>query len=74
MTTGVLKQEPDVAEGAIDFWFTMGSTYSYLSVMRLATVKPDAEDRPGAVVNNARRRRDGGGVGEDQASDPRAAQ
>ena len=39
MTTGVLKQEPDVAEGAIDFWFTMGSTYSYLSVMRLADVE-----------------------------------
>jgi 2-hydroxychromene-2-carboxylate isomerase len=35
----VLKQEPDVAEGAIDFWFTMGSTYSYLSVMRLADVE-----------------------------------
>jgi len=28
-----------VAEGAIDFWFTMGSTYSYLSVMRLADVE-----------------------------------
>lgn len=23
----------------IDFWFTMGSTYSYLSVMRLAEVQ-----------------------------------
>ena len=28
-----------MAEGAIDFWFTMGSTYSYLSVMRLADVE-----------------------------------
>jgi 2-hydroxychromene-2-carboxylate isomerase len=28
-----------MAEGQIDFWFTMGSTYSYLSVMRL----PDIE-------------------------------
>jgi 2-hydroxychromene-2-carboxylate isomerase len=27
-----------MAEGPIDFWFTMGSTYSYLSVMRLADV------------------------------------
>ena len=26
-------------EGPIDFWFTMGSTYSYLSVMRLAGVE-----------------------------------
>ena len=25
--------------GKIDFWFTMGSTYSYLSVMRLAAVE-----------------------------------
>jgi 2-hydroxychromene-2-carboxylate isomerase len=28
-----------VAQGSIDFWFTMGSTYSYLSVMRLADVE-----------------------------------
>ena len=28
-----------MAEGPIDFWFTMGSTYSYLSVMRLAGVE-----------------------------------
>ena len=28
-----------MAEGPIDFWFTMGSTYSYLSVMRLAEVE-----------------------------------
>ena len=27
----------------------------YLSVLRLATAKPDAEDRPGEIVNNARR-------------------
>jgi 2-hydroxychromene-2-carboxylate isomerase len=31
--------EGDMAEGQIDFWFTMGSTYSYLSVMRLADVE-----------------------------------
>jgi 2-hydroxychromene-2-carboxylate isomerase len=31
--------EDDMAEGQIDFWFTMGSTYSYLSVMRLADVE-----------------------------------
>jgi fatty acid desaturase len=40
----------------------------YLSVMRLATAKPDAEDRPGDIVNNARRRRSGSAVSEDQAS------
>jgi 2-hydroxychromene-2-carboxylate isomerase len=28
-----------MAEGPIDFWFTMGSTYSYLSVTRLAEVE-----------------------------------
>ncbi len=28
-----------MAEGPIDFWFTMGNTYSYLSVMRLADVE-----------------------------------
>jgi fatty acid desaturase len=40
----------------------------YLSVLRLATARPDSEDRPGAIVNNARRLRGGGPVGEDQAS------
>jgi hypothetical protein len=40
----------------------------YLSVLRLATARPDAEDRRGAIVNNARRLRQGGKVGEDQAS------
>ena len=40
----------------------------YLRVLRLATARPDAEDRPGEVVNNARRRRDGQSVGKDQAS------
>ncbi len=28
-----------MAENTIDFWFTMGSTYSYLSVLRLADVE-----------------------------------
>jgi 2-hydroxychromene-2-carboxylate isomerase len=28
-----------MAEAQIDFWFTMGSTYSYLSVMRLAEIE-----------------------------------
>jgi 2-hydroxychromene-2-carboxylate isomerase len=28
-----------MAEGPIDFWFTMGSTYSYLSVMRISDVE-----------------------------------
>jgi fatty acid desaturase len=40
----------------------------YLSVLRLATAKPDAEDRPGQIVNNARRKRDGVRVGDDQSS------
>lgn len=40
----------------------------YLSVLQLATTRPDAEDRPGAVVSNARRLREGTRVGEDQAS------
>jgi 2-hydroxychromene-2-carboxylate isomerase len=31
-----------MAEGPIDFWFTMGSTYSGLSVMRLADVERSA--------------------------------
>jgi len=35
----------------------------YLSVMRLATAKPDAEDRRGEVVSHARRRRGGSSVG-----------
>jgi fatty acid desaturase len=40
----------------------------YLNVLRLATAKPDAEDRPGEIVNNARRKRDGARVGDDQSS------
>jgi len=40
----------------------------YLSVLRLATAKPEAEDRPGAIVSNARRRRSNTHIGEDQAS------
>jgi fatty acid desaturase len=40
----------------------------YLSVLRLATAKPDREDRPGAIVNNARRMRGGARIGDDQAS------
>jgi fatty acid desaturase len=39
----------------------------YRRVMAMATAKPAAEDRPGAIVNNARRARDGR-VGGDQAS------
>jgi hypothetical protein len=40
----------------------------YLNVLRLATARPDAEDRPGAIVNGARRMRSGTHIGEDQAS------
>jgi fatty acid desaturase len=40
---------------------------SYLSVLRLATAKPHSEDRPGEVVNTARRKRAGLKVNEDRA-------
>jgi fatty acid desaturase len=40
----------------------------YAEVMRLATAKPDAEDRPGEIVSNARRRQAGVRMGEDQAA------
>jgi fatty acid desaturase len=40
----------------------------YLSVLRLATAKPDAEDRPGEIISHARRRRGGDQVGKDQAA------
>jgi len=38
----------------------------YLSVLRLATTKPAAEDQPGAIVSNARRPRTGTHVDDDQ--------
>lgn len=41
---------------------------NYWSVLRLATARPDAEDRPGAIVNNARRMHQGKRVEQDQAS------
>ena len=40
----------------------------YLSVLRLATSKPDEEDRPGELVSHSRRLRQGTRVGQDQAS------
>jgi fatty acid desaturase len=41
----------------------------YLEVLRLATARPDAEDCPGGLVSNARRRlQHGARIGEDQAS------
>ena len=40
----------------------------YRSVLRLATARPDAADRPGEIVNNARRLRAGSRIGQDQAS------
>src|SRR5262245_62026837 len=40
----------------------------YLSVLRLATARPDAEDRPGELVNAARRRRAGRRTSDDQAA------
>jgi hypothetical protein len=39
---------------------------SYLSVLRLATAKPNREDRPGQLVSSQRRARAGGEVGGDQ--------
>ena len=40
----------------------------YRSVLKLATAKPNADDRPGEIVNNARRVRGGSSVADDQAS------
>ncbi len=40
----------------------------YASVLRLATARPPSEDRPGAIVNNARRLRGGTKVRDDQAA------
>jgi len=41
---------------------------NYLSVLRLVTSKPDSEDRPGEIVNTARRKHAGLKVNEDRAS------
>jgi len=41
---------------------------NYLSVLRLATARPDSEDRPGEIVNTARRKQAGISVNEDRAS------
>ena len=40
----------------------------YLAVLRLATSTPDREDRPGQLVNSARRKRAGAEVGVDQTA------
>ena len=40
----------------------------YAAVLRLATAKPDTDDRPGEIVNNARRARSGVKVARDQAA------
>ena len=40
----------------------------YLAVLRLATAKPDQQDRPGQLVNSARRARAGAVVGTDQTA------
>jgi hypothetical protein len=39
----------------------------YLSALRLATAKPDAEDRPGEIVSHARRKRGGARIRPRQA-------
>ena len=41
---------------------------TYLSVLRLATAKPDADDRPGEIVNGERRRRSATRVDNNQVS------
>ena len=41
---------------------------SYAAVLRLATAKPDHEDRPGKLVSSVRRARAGAEVGGDQAA------
>src|SRR5436309_770695 len=41
---------------------------NYRTVLRLATAKPDSEDRPGEIVNTARRKHAGLEVNEDRAS------
>ena len=41
---------------------------NYLAVLRLATAKPDHEDRPGKLVSSARRARAGAEVGADQTA------
>src|SRR4029077_12815775 len=41
---------------------------NYLSVLRLVTARPDSEDRPGEIVNTARRKHAGLKVNEDRAS------
>ncbi len=41
----------------------------YLEVLRMATARPEGEDRPGALVSHARRRQGGGArIAEDQAA------
>ncbi len=40
----------------------------YAAVLRLATAKPDHEDRPGKIVNNGRRAQAGAEVGADQTA------
>jgi fatty acid desaturase len=41
---------------------------NYLAVLRLATARPDHEDRPGKLVSSARRARAGADVGADQTA------
>ena len=41
---------------------------NYAAVMRLATARPNQEDRPGKLVSNVRRARAGAEVGGDQAA------
>ncbi|MFL6839185.1 MAG: fatty acid desaturase, partial [Bradyrhizobium sp.] len=41
---------------------------NYAAVLRLATAKPDQEDRPGQLVNSARRARDGAKIDANQTA------
>jgi fatty acid desaturase len=40
----------------------------YLSVLKLATARPQGDDQPGQIVSSARRLRAGSRIGDDQAS------
>jgi hypothetical protein len=41
---------------------------NYVAVLRLATAKPNQQDRPGQLASSVRRARAGAEVGNDQAA------
>ena len=64
----VITRIRNIAEHAVVHAVRMEVQLGYLNVLRLATSKSASDDRPGAIVNNARRLRSGARIGEDQAS------